>query len=334
MLKKYLTVTCITIGILLIAAACQSDGLDDNNHTSSENEPAENEIALPDAPLQKLDEGKSVKMLQKTLNELGYDITTKGVYDEETTWAITDLQLQAEDLLATGIYNEETKAVIEKWLDDASALNPGDGLPQEAEPVTTDAGTEVVANPYDQLVLVNKHSALPDDFEPEDLVVPDVRFPFDEDVPKKQMRQVEADALEDLFAAGDEAGVTLYAQSGYRAYDTQEAIFASYVDEHGEDEANNFSARPGESEHQSGLTMDVTSEDVDFQLTVEFAETEEGKWLKENAAEFGFIIRYPEDKEDITEYQNEPWHLRYVGKKAAEEMVKKGLTLEEYLEEV
>src|SRR5699024_12439477 len=105
----------------------------------------------------------------------------------------------------------------------------------------------------------NKHSALPDDFEPEDLVVPDVRFPFDEDVPKKQMRQVAADALEDLFAAGDEAGVTLYAQSGYREYDTQEAIFASSVDEHGEDEANNFSARPGESENKSGLTMDVTS---------------------------------------------------------------------------
>src|SRR5699024_4260346 len=126
----------------------------------------------------------------------------------------------------------------------------------------------------------------------------------------------------------------LNAQTEYRTYNKNEDIFDAYVEEHGEDEANNFSARPGESEHQSGLTMDVTSEDVDFQLTVEFAETEEGKWLKENAAEFGFIIRYPEDKEDITEYQYEPWHLRYVGKKAAEEMVKKGLTLEEYLEEV
>src|SRR5699024_12685390 len=104
--------------------------------------------------------GKSVKMLQKTLNELCYDITTKGVYDEEKTWAITDLQLQAEDLLATGIYNEETKAVIEKWLDDARALNPGDGLPQEAEPVTTDACTEVVAIPYDQLVIVRQPSNL------------------------------------------------------------------------------------------------------------------------------------------------------------------------------
>src|SRR5690625_2696214 len=134
--------------------------------------------------------------------------------------------------------------------------------------------------------------------------------------------------------ASDEEGLTIFAQPGYRSYDRQDTIFTSNVDEHGEKEANNFSARPGESEHQSGLTMDVTSEDVDFQLTVEFAETEEGKWLKENAAEFGFIIRYPEDKEDITEYQYEPWHLRYVGKKDAEEMVKKGLTLEEYLEEV
>src|SRR5690625_3128012 len=129
----------------------------------------------------------------------------------------------------------------------------------------------------------------------------------------------------------DEEGLTIFAQSGYRSYDRQDTIFTSNVDEHGEKEANNFSARPGESEHQSGLTMDITTPDLNYDLTVEFGETDEGKWVQQHASEFGFIIRYPEGKEEITEYQYEPWHLRYVGKKAAKEIMDKGITLEEYL---
>src|SRR5699024_9549662 len=168
---------------------------------------------------------------------------------------------------------------------------------------------------------------------PEDLIVPDVRFPFTEDLPKKQMRKVAADALEDMFDAGDQDGVDLFAQSGYRSFDRQEAIFASYSAEHGEEAANNFSARPGESEHQTGLTMDVTSPDVDFRLITAFGETDEGKWLKQHAAEYGFIIRYPEGKENITKYQYEPWHLRYVGEKAATDIMDQKITLEEYLGE-
>lgn len=78
--------------------------------------------------------------------------------------------------------------------------------------------------------------------------------------------------------------------------------------------------------------MDVTTDEVGFDLIVEFGETDEGKWLKDNAHEYGFIIRYPEGKEDITKYQYEPWHLRYVGEQAATEIYEKEMTLEEYLE--
>lgn len=146
------------------------------------------------------------------------------------------------------------------------------------------------------------------------------------------MRQAAAAALEELFQAAEEAELELFAQSGYRSYERQDSIFAANVQAHGEEAANNFSARPGESEHQSGLTMDVTSPAVDFDLVIEFGETEEGKWIKENAADYGFIIRYPEGKEDITIYQFEPWHLRYVGVKAAKEIMSQAITLEEYLE--
>ena len=189
----------------------------------------------------------------------------------------------------------------------------------------------MVENPYDVLALVNKNHALPDDYEPVDLVVPNVRFPFEEDVPKKQLRKIAADALEDQFAAGDEDCITLFAQSGYSSYDRKEAIFASNAAKNGEEHANTYSARAGQSEHQTGLVMDVTAQAVGFDLVIDFGETEEGKWIKEHAHEYGFIIRYPEGKEAITLYQYEPWHLRYVGQKTASAIYEEDQTFEEYL---
>ncbi|RFB18581.1 D-alanyl-D-alanine carboxypeptidase family protein [Bacillus sp. HNG] len=140
-----------------------------------------------------------------------------------------------------------------------------------------------------------------------------------------------ADALEQLFAGASNDGITLHAQSGYRSYGTQNMLYDSYVRAHGEEEASTFSAKPGQSEHQTGLAMDVTSDSVDNQLVQEFGETVEGKWVAEHAAEFGFIIRFQQGKEDITGYMYEPWHLRYVGVEHAKYMTEHGLTLEEYL---
>lgn len=341
-MKKLLGIVSIFIIIATILAGCGSDEKvsgDKNDHTKNDNEnqetlkPTESETqAFPDEHLQKKDEGEAVTALQTALNEIGYDISTSDVYDVDTTWAITDFQLQ-ESLNATGIYDAETRNKANDFLKEEKEIEAGKGLSMEKEVAKNEAGNPINNNPYDVLGLVNKHHALPDDYVPEDLVEPDVRFPFTEDLPKKQLRKVAADALEELFAAGDEAGVDLYAQSGYRSFDRQDAIFAANVEENGEEKANNYSARPGESEHQTGLTMDVTSTDVNYDLVIAFEDTDEGKWVKEHAAEYGFIIRYPEDKEDITEYQYEPWHLRYVGKKAAEEITEKGLSLEEYLEE-
>lgn len=180
------------------------------------------------------------------------------------------------------------------------------------------------------LVLVNKERPLPADYKPADLVEPNVPFSFAEKVEKRLMRAEAARALERLFAASEEEGLSLYAVSGFRSYERQEAIFAYNASLHGEEKANQFSARPGQSEHQTGLAMDVSSPAVQFDLIEEFANTPEGKWLAENAARFGFIIRYPKDKTEITQYQYEPWHLRYVGIEAALEMAEQNLTLEEY----
>lgn len=327
--------------IAFITAACNTPEQPNSNSKEPEEKPAHSESnptdtdefsEIPDESLQKKDSGEEVKQLQLALNEIGYELNPTGEYDETTTWAITDFQLQHDNILVSGIYDEETKQLLEELIKNNDIIKAGDGLPQKAEPAFTNSGTEIIANPYDQLGLINKEHALPDDYIPEDLVIPDVPFPFAEDLPKKQMRKAAATALEELFEASEESELELYAQSGYRSYERQDAIFAANVDAHGEEAANNFSARPGESEHQSGLTMDVTSPGVNFDLVIEFGETKEGQWIKENAADYGFIIRYPEGKEDITVYQYEPWHLRYVGVKAAQEIMSQGITLEEYLE--
>ncbi|WP_249871410.1 D-alanyl-D-alanine carboxypeptidase family protein [Oceanobacillus saliphilus] len=291
----------------------------------------EQTVTLPADSLQKKDTGEQVLQLQIALNYIGYELSENGEYDAATTWAITDFQLQHDSLLSSGIYDEQTKSALNDAINNTIKIVVGSGLPQTVEPAFTNAGTEVIANPYEQLALINKEHALPADYVPEDLVIPDVPFPFEEDLPKKQMRKVAANSLESLFAAAQEEGLELFAQSGYRSYDRQDVIFASNALEHGEEEANTFSSRPGESEHQTGLAMDVTSPEVNFKLVFEFGDTKEGQWIQENAAEYGFIIRFPEGKEEITRYTYEPWHLRYVGKKAAKEIMSQNITLEEYL---
>ena len=193
-----------------------------------------------------------------------------------------------------------------------------------------DKGKTIVTNPDDLLVLVNKERNLPADYVPDDLVPVDVPFSFSGDDPRRLMRAEAAEALEALFEAAEEADISLVAASGYRAYETQKWIFNRNVERHGEEAANRFSARPGQSEHQTGLAMDVTSAEVDFQLVEAFAETPAGKWLDENAHAFGFIIRYPRGAEDITGYQYEPWHLRYVGPEHATVLYEAEITLEEY----
>lgn len=205
--------------------------------------------------------------------------------------------------------------------------------PDGAETANGESQAHYWQDPDHILVLVNKDYALPEDYEPKDLVKPDVPFIFEEDVPKRYLRKEAARALEQLFAAAEEKQLHLFAVSGYRSYERQEAIFASNAAQHGEEEANQFSARAGESEHQTGLVMDVTSPDVNYDLVIEFGETKEGKWLQQFASEYGFIIRYPQGKEHITGYQYEPWHLRYVGRTAAKEIMVNDLTLEEYLGE-
>jgi len=194
-------------------------------------------------------------------------------------------------------------------------------------------GIAVITNASSPYALVNKKRNLPSDYAPSDLVVPNVPFSFSGDSPKKQMRKEAAGALEKLFEAAKDDGIELKAVSGYRSYATQKAIFESNVNRKGEEAANRTSARPGQSEHQTGLAMDVSSASASYGLEESFGDTKEGKWLAKHAADYGFIIRYPKGKEDLTGYSYEPWHVRYVGGQIAKDIANKKLTLEQYFEE-
>ncbi|MDN8592812.1 peptidase M15 [Chryseobacterium mucoviscidosis] len=191
----------------------------------------------------------------------------------------------------------------------------------------------VVTNAQAMTVIVNKQRSLPEGYEPSDLVEPNVPFSFDGPHEKRHLRKEAAEALEKLFAGAKADGIELRAVSGYRSYERQVSIYNNNVKTKGQEYTDRVSSVPGHSEHQTGLAIDVSSPSVGNALEEVFGTSKEGQWLAEHAAEYGYIIRYPKGEDDITGYVYEPWHIRYVGTDLAPDIVKSGLTLEEYFDE-
>ena len=180
----------------------------------------------------------------------------------------------------------------------------------------------------DNLMLVNKKNSLSSSFVPPGLVVPKVKFQPGSS--SRQMVQEAATALENLFKAAKENNITLIAVSGYRTYERQRTIFNNKAVAVGEVEANKYVAKPGQSEHQTGLAMDILCNEY-WTLDSGFANTKAYKWLEKNASAYGFIIRYLKEKTYITGYSYEPWHIRYVGVEHATSIKENRWGLEEYV---
>jgi len=184
----------------------------------------------------------------------------------------------------------------------------------------------VITDGDDLLAPVNKQTTLRPDYEPEDLQP----IPLYMKPPREmKLRETALRKLIALWHAAEFDGVALTVISAYRSYDYQKELFQRWVDGHGEEEANLFSARAGQSEHQLGTTIDFGG--TAFDLTAAFAETDQGLWLANNAHLFGFVMSYPEGGEDVTGYIYEPWHYRYIGVEEALNFKRSGLTLTEYL---
>lgn len=170
------------------------------------------------------------------------------------------------------------------------------------------------------LILVNKFYSLDKDYEPEDLV----KIESDYTSWGGYLKSDAYEAFKKMVDAAYEDNIVLYSVSPYRSYQTQNGLYEGYASSDGYTKADTYSARPGYSEHQTGLAVDINSTDDSF------AYTKEAKWLFKNAYKYGFILRYPESKEYITGYQYEPWHYRYVGKEIAKEIYDLDITYEEY----
>ena len=211
----------------------------------------------------------------------------------------------------------------------ASAPAPSPTPTEPAAPTATPApgGVQVVAC-GDILAPVDKQHRLDADCEPGDLVALPARFLAADG---QQLRAEAAAAMVELLEAALADGHELFVLSAYRSYELQRQVFQWHVDTYGREEAERVSARPGHSEHQLGTAADVTSRSVGLELVKAFGDTPEGRWVAENAHRFGFIVSYPEGQEAVTGYDYEPWHLRYVGKSVAREVVASGLTLHEFL---
>lgn len=181
-------------------------------------------------------------------------------------------------------------------------------------------------------VVVNKQRPISLEYVPIDLVDVNVTKAADKSDEELMLRQEAASALQDLFKAANDENVSFLMGSAYRSSSLQTTYYNNYVELYGQEKADTFSARPGTSEHQTGLAADLSTADRNCYLEICFADTAEGKWLADNAHEFGFTIRYQEGKDHITGYQYEPWHIRYVGKELASELYNRKQVMEEFFE--
>lgn len=184
-----------------------------------------------------------------------------------------------------------------------------------------------VTKPHDVLVLVNKNNKLPSSFIPDNLVAIDLKYANAD----RLVREEAKINFERLCYDAQKLGHTIIAISAFRDFDYQNQLYNHYVEKKGQEYADLASARPGHSEHQTGLAIDIMGSNEDYN---KFEESVEFEWMKNNAHLYSFILRYPKGKENITGFKYEPWHYRYIGKKVATIIYNENITLEEYLKKL
>ena len=173
----------------------------------------------------------------------------------------------------------------------------------------------------DYLMLVNKYYTLPSDYEPDDLVY------VEDEYGRGMTRERVYEAFKQLHDDALELGYNIIVVSAYRSYDYQLGLYEMYCESDPVEVVDTYCARPGLSEHQTGLCLDVSIPGLSID---DFYQCGAAPWLEENAPKYGFIIRFPKDKEDITGYQWESWHIRYLGEQVAQDVYDRHITYDEY----
>lgn len=281
------------------------------------------------------------KLIANILYKQTYDykLLQKGYKEEEITYLKENYTDQLEDILNIE-YTEYILPILKEkyflWKNLNAYLDYKKEKPEKTyeeiireiniginQPFYTNSKDADLTKGY--ALLVNKYHSLSSDYEPEDLVKANGQYTFSNN---QYMRQEVYSAFTDMFFKAKEEGLTLLINSSYRNYENQKKAYKDYEDAGGKSYADRYAARPGFSEHQTGLTLDIFT--PKFPTTSTFHLSDEYNWLLNNAHKYGFILRYPEGKEKITGFSYESWHYRYLGVDLATKVYESGLTYDEY----
>ena len=225
----------------------------------------------------------------------------KGLKEGKTSLSITNSKNETSTVIYIVVKKQDKK--------DTKKEETKEEKTKQAVAIKKDAKKEVKngITYFDGIMIVNKTYSLPSTYDPGSLT------------------EEFMDAFYEMQSAALLDGISLFIASGYRSYEYQVDLYNYYVETDGKKLADTYSARPGHSEHQTGLTADINTADESFEGT------DEAIWLDKNCYKYGFIVRYPKGKDEYTGYEYEPWHLRYVGKELAKKIHDLGgISLEEY----
>lgn len=229
-----------------------------------------------------------------------------GTGENETTTEeidiITEAPLSGGDSTSEDTTAEETTTEDAKTEEKITYIGTVVGYTSKGYVISQKNGITYVEN----ILIANKTYSLPENYNPGDLL--------------SECQK----AFNEMQSAAAKEGLNIWNASGFRSYELQKSLYNRYSDRDGREAADRYSARPGHSEHQSGLAIDLN------EITSSFKNTNEGRWVAANCYKYGFILRYPEGKEAQTGYMYEPWHIRYVGVDMATKIYNSGLCLEEY----
>lgn len=270
------------------------------------------------------------------LEQAGFSIETcRELMDSLTIddfQAIVDAGYKYEDIQGYLDINGVIVSDIAAYID--SGLDPLDAVMNVSYPFIDSQNTITtnyqIMEPDDLLVLVKHGFGVSSDYVPDDLVSTNIMV--SDSNPDPRLRKEAAEALEKMAEDASKEGYTLAINSAYRSYEDQQAVYDEYFTMYDPVTAASLVAVPGYSEHQLGLSVDLTCKDVIDGVYGVFGDSPDYDWTIAHAHEYGFILRYPEDKTAITGTANEPWHYRYVGVEAATEIYENGWTLEEYIQ--
>ena len=272
------------------------------------------------------------------IHSLAYRLEQKGYNKEEITYLKESLKEENIEILLEKEYDSylvlflKQKYFIWKNLDSYLLYkkdHPDMELEEVVSMINVHADREWYTNPYDTdldreyAILVNKFYRLPEDFLPEDIVTIRNWYSYEGNKIRKEVN----DQFVAMYNAAKKEELALIANSSFRSFQEQEETYSSSVKAHGKAWADQYAARPGFSEHQTGLAIDIITYGADRDT---FESTKEFQWLQDHAHEYGFILRYPKGKEKITGYDYESWHYRYLGTDLATKVYESGLTYDEY----